>query len=95
MIKERTVRDTFSSTMLRIVHHAIAHPLMVFANGADWAVRFHDWTEETPTLKIRFLACSHGDDEERQIIHLLRTEPQIRREVLRICGSMSSGYYPT
>lgn len=40
------------ATLLRLAHHCVAHPLMALSNGADWAIRFHDRTEDTPALRI-------------------------------------------
>lgn len=42
-------------TFMRLIHHCVSHPLMALTNGADWAIRFHDWSEDTPALRIYVL----------------------------------------
>lgn len=43
-----TVTDLTGGTtsMWRLIHHCLAHPLMGIFGDNSWAGRFHDWTAE-------------------------------------------------
>lgn len=28
----------------KLIHNAIAHPIMAITDDSDWSIRFHNWT---------------------------------------------------